>query len=332
MAGMSASTSGAAVAEPVLVLADVLAAQRRVTGRVRRTPVVEVERDGLPGAARYWLKLEYLQHTGSFKARGATNRILAALEAGALPEAGVVAASGGNAGLAVAYAARAVGARAEVFVPTSAPAVKVAKLRALGAEVIQVGTEYAVAYDAACERRAATGALLCHAYDQPEICAGQGTVGLELLDQVPDVETVVVAVGGGGLMAGITTAVHGSARVVGVEPEAAPTLHAALAAGRPVDVDVAGVAADSLGARRLGDIAFAAATATSVTSVLVPDDAITRARQLLWDRWRIVVEHGAATAIAALLDGAYRPADGERVAVVLCGANTDPADLGPPAA
>jgi threonine dehydratase len=307
--------------------ADVEAAERRVAGRVRRTAVAAAEPGAFTPDGCCWLKLEYTQHTGSFNARGAFNRILAAQERGELPDAGVVVASGGNAGLAVAYAAAAVGAPAEVFVPTTAPAMKVAKLEALGAKVVQVGGEYAIAYEAAVQRQLTTGALLCHAYDQPDICAGQGTVGLEVLDQVPDVTTVVVAVGGGGLMAGIATAVHGRARVVAVEPETIPTLHAALAAGHPVDVDVSGVAADSLGARRVGDSAFGVATSPGVTSALVSDDAIVRARQVLWDRWRIVVEHGAAAALAALLDGAFRPESEENVVVVLCGANTDPADL-----
>jgi threonine dehydratase len=174
--------------------------------------------------------------------------------------------------------------------------------------------------------------VYCHAYDQPEVCAGAGTLGLELLEQVADaggaVDTVLVAVGGGGLMAGVATAVAGRARVVGVEPTGAPTLHAALAAGAPVDVEVSGVAADSLGARRLGANAWDVAQRTGVGSVLVDDAALVDARRQVWDRYRVVVETGAAAPMAALLSGAYVPADGERVAVVLCGANTDPSDLG----
>ena len=296
------------------------AAAARIAGHVRTTPVMETA----PGL---WLKLEQTQHTGSFKARGAFNRILTATETGELPGSGVVAASGGNAGLAVAYAAAALGVPAEVYVPTTAPEVKVRKLAALGATVRQVGAIYRDAYDAARKREAETGALFCHAYDQPEICAGQGTLGLELLAQTGGVDTILIAVGGGGLMAGVAAAVEGRAKVVAVEPARIPTLHAALQAGEPVDVEVSGIAADSLGASRIGDIAFDVAVRTRVASVLVGDVDIVRARRGLWDHRRIVVEHGTAAALAALESGAYRPAPGERVAVVLCGANTDPSDL-----
>jgi threonine dehydratase len=307
---------------------DVQAAAVRLAGRIRVTPLAEADPGSFPPAGRVWLKLELLQHTGSFKVRGAFNRILSAAERGPLPAAGVVAASGGNAGLAVAYAAARHELPARVFVPAAAPAVKVARLRAYGADVVQAGSCYAEAYESAAKHAADVGALLCHAYDQPEVCAGQGTLGRELLEQSGgELDTVLVAVGGGGLMAGIAAATEGRARVVGVEPVTIPTLHAALAAGRPVDVEVSGVAADALGATRLGDIAFAVATRTGVRSVLVDDADIIAARRLLWDRYRLAVEHGAAAAVAALLSGAYRPADGERVAVVLCGANTDPASL-----
>ncbi|MEJ3746238.1 threonine/serine dehydratase [Actinomycetes bacterium KLBMP 9797] len=292
---------------------DVEAAAARIAGRVRRTPVL---------ASDHWLKLEFLQHSGSFKARGAFHRILRALEAGDVPAAGVVAASGGNHGAAVAYAARTLGLPAEIWVPTTTPPVKVDRLRRLGAAVVQHGSEYAVAYEAASKRAIDTGALFCHAYDHPDVCAGQGTVGLELLDQAPGLDTVLLAVGGGGLMAGVAAALEGRARVVAVEPATAPTLHAALAAGGPVDVDVSGVAADSLGARRLGTIAYQVAARTSVTSLLVTDDQIVEARQLLWDRYRVAVEHGTAAAYAALEHAAYRPSPNEQVAVLLCGANT----------
>ncbi|HEY2671972.1 MAG TPA: threonine/serine dehydratase [Rugosimonospora sp.] len=307
-------------------LEDVEAAARRIDARVRRTPVVRVEGGAFGFAYPTWLKLEYLQHTGSFKARGAMNRLLAAAETGGLGD-GVVAASGGNAGLAVAYAAGTLGVPAEVYVPLTAPQVKVRKLKALGAEVRQVGAEYAEANAAAVERAAQTGALFCHAYDQPEICAGQGTLALEMLDQVDRLDTVILAVGGGGLLAGVAAALRGRARVVGVEPETIPTLHAALAAGHPVDVDVSGIAADSLGARRLGDIAYRVAVDTGVRSVLVADQDLVEARRLLWEQCRIAVEHGTAAALAALVTGAYRPEPGERVGVLVCGANTDPADL-----
>ncbi|MES9537409.1 serine/threonine dehydratase [Actinomadura sp. NPDC000600] len=307
---------------------DVQAAARRVAGRVRRTPMIEVEPDPLAPAGRMWLKLELTQHTGSFKARGAFNHILAAREEGRLPETGVVAASGGNAGLAFAYAAARAGVPAEVYVPETAPAVKVARLRALGAAVVQVGTRYAEAQEAATKRAADTGALFCHAYDLPEVCAGQGTLGAEVLEQTGgEVDTVLLAIGGGGLMAGVATALEGRARVIGVEPVTIPTLERALHAGRPVDVEVSGIAADSLGATRLGEIAFAVASRTGVRPVLVTDEAIIEARRFVWEEYRLVVEHGTATAVAALRSGAYRPAPGERVVVVLCGANTDPSDL-----
>ncbi|MGH3738551.1 MAG: serine/threonine dehydratase, partial [Micromonosporaceae bacterium] len=259
--------------------------------------------------------------------RGAHNRILAAVEAGTLTGAGVVAASGGNAGLAVAHVAQRLGIAAEVYVPGTAPRHKVAALSALGATVRQVGDQYADAYAAAVAQAERTGALFCHPYDQPEICAGQGSLGLELLDEVPALDTVVLAVGGGGLMAGVAAALEGHARVVGVEPQTIPTLHTALRSGGPVDVEVSGIAADSLGARRLGTIAYQVAVRTGVRSVLVPETAIVEARRLLWQRWRLVIEHGAATAVAALLTGAYRPETDERAAVLLCGGNTDPRDL-----
>jgi threonine dehydratase len=319
-------TAVRAHAGAMISTSDVERAAERIRGRVRRTPVFAD--DGV------WFKLEQLQHTGSFKARGAFNRIIAA---GSLSAAGVVTASGGNAGLAVAHAAREFGLAARVYVPVTAPAVKVAKLRQLGAAVELTGEKYADAYDAAVKHAANSGALFCHAYDQPEICAGQGTIGLELLADIDGLDTILVAVGGGGLLAGIAAAVEGRARVVGVEPRTAPTLNAALAAGEPVPVEVSGVAADSLGASRLGDIAYAVATRTDAGSVLVDDAAIVDAQAALWDRYRLALEPGGATAFAALLGGAYRPAPGERVAVLLCGANTDPATLtfptaAPPAA
>lgn len=312
----------------VITRHDVEAAAVRIAGRVRRTPVAEADPGTFAPAGQVWLKLEYLQHAGAFKARGAFNRILSAAQAGGLPPVGVIAASGGNAGLAVAYAARTLGLAAEVYVPATAPEVKVAKLRRLGAAVVQHGGQYADAYEAAAKRAADTGALLCHAYDQPEVCAGAGTVGLELAGQVRgELDTVVLAVGGGGLMAGVATALDGRATVVAVEPETAPTLRAALTAGGPVDVEVSGVAADSLGARRVGTIAYDVAVRTGVRSVLVSDEAIVAARRRLWEQHRIAVEHGSAAAFAALATGAYQPAAGERVAVLLCGANTSPADL-----
>jgi threonine dehydratase len=312
----------------MITKSDIQAARQRIAGRVRMTPLVAVDpgRFGSPGPV--WFKLEQIQHSGSFKARGAYNRILSAAERGELPEIGVVAASGGNHGLAVAFVAAQNKTPARIYVPENAPAVKVAKLHKLGAEVIQVGQKYADAYEAGAKYAVEAGALFCHAYDQPDICAGQGTLGVELLEQTDgELDTILVAVGGGGLLAGIAAATEGQVRVVGVEPSSAPTLHSALAAGRPVDVPVSGVAADSLGATRAGDIAFEVARRTGARSVLVSDDDIVAARAMLWNEWRLVVEHGAAASLAALLAGAYQPAPGERIVVLLCGGNTDPGDL-----
>jgi threonine dehydratase len=307
----------------VLKRDDVLAAQVRTFPFVRRTP-------SLAGAAGLdvTLKCEFMQVTGVFKARGAFNRQLAAQARGELdPAIGIAVASGGNAGLANSYAANKLGVPACVFVPTTAPAVKVARIRQYGAQVRQVGADYAEASDAAMEYVADTGALHCHAYDQLEIAAGAGVIAEEILADDPEIDTIVVAVGGGGLFAGLAAAAEGRARVVAVEPTAIPTLRSALEHGEPVDVAVSGVAADSLGAKRIGRIAFDVAQRTSPVSVLVEDQQIIDARVLLWQRFRVVVEAGAAAAYAALTSGAYQPTDHERVAVILCGANTDLATL-----
>lgn len=298
---------------------DVEGAAARIAGQVRRTPVFQAE----PGV---WLKLEGMQHSGSFKVRGALNRVLAAREAGEA-SGGVIAASGGNHGLAVAYAARALGIPAEIYVPEITSPVKVAGLRELGAVVRQTGRFYAEALEAATKRAAEIGALEIHAYDHPDVVAGQGTVGLEILEQIGGVDTVLVAVGGGGLIAGVATALRGHAKVVGVEPERCPTLHHALRAGRPVPVDVSGVAADALGASVAGSIAVDVAAAEGIAVVLVGDEAIVEARRALWRSCRVAVEPAGAAAYAALRSGAYRPEPGESVAVVVCGANTDPATL-----
>ncbi|WP_431909788.1 threonine/serine dehydratase [Nonomuraea jabiensis] len=310
---------------------DVLAAASRIDGLVLRTPVLEVS----PGV---FFKLELLQHSGSFKVRGAFNRMLSA---GELPPSGVIAASGGNHGLAVAYAARALGVRAEIFVPEVTSPVKVAGLEALGAHITQTGAIYSEAAEAAAKRAAESGALVVHAYDQAEVVAGQGTTGLEIVEQTGGVDTVVVAVGGGGFASGITLGtsgppVPGSAvkpgsgpRIIAVEPERIPTLHEALRAGHPVPVEVGGVAADALGATKIGTIAFEILSSPRVESVLVTDEAIVEARRTLWARHRVAAEPAGATAYAALLTGAYTPAPGERVAVVLCGSNTDPSTLTP---
>ncbi|MDX3453603.1 threonine/serine dehydratase [Streptomyces sp. ME02-8801-2C] len=315
-----------------LTYGDIESAAARIAGRVR--PVTLAPADpaprSTPGAYELWLALEFMQHTGSFKARGAQNFLQSHRDAGTLPDAGVTIASGGNAGLACAWAARQQGVPATVFLPATAPEVKVAKLRSYGADVRLTGTEYAEAL-AACEHFAAsTGALASHAYDHPLIAAGAGTLLEEIHARLPDLDTVVVAVGGGGLFTGVATAAgHHGIRTVAVEPRNCRALNAAVEAGHPVDVPVNSVAADSLGARRTSEMALTTAQQADVHSILVPDEQIIRARQYLWADRRVAVEHGAATALAALTgpDAAYSPSPGERVAVVLCGANTDPGDL-----
>jgi threonine dehydratase len=240
----------------------------------------------------------------------------------------VIAASGGNHGVAVAYAAHRLGVPATIFVPTIAAPAKLKRIRDSGAEVIVSGSNYAEALTLSMERATASGALVIHAYDQPEVILGQGTLGLELIDQAPGLDTVLVAVGGGGLIGGIALAFSGSGtRVIGVEPVLAPTLHDALAAGRPVPVEVAGIATDSLGAREVGSLAFQILQDQGVRSLLVEEDAIRAAQRVLWRELRIVAEPGGATALAALLAKHYQPQPGERVGVVLCGGNTDPAGV-----
>lgn len=299
----------------------ITAAATRIAPYLRRTPVLALESDafGLPG--QITLKLEFLQVTGSFKPRGAFNRFLSAR----IPQAGVIAASGGNHGLAVAHAARRLGVPAAIFVPTITAPTKLQRIRDADAEVVVGGATYAEALAASTARAEASGALVVHAYDQPEVILGQGTVGLELMEQAPALDTVLVAVGGGGLIAGIALAyAQSGTRVIGVEPVLAPTLREALAAGRPVPVAVSGVAADSLGAREAGALALAIARDHVVRVLLVEDEAIRAAQRALWRELRIVVEPGGAAAFAALLCGTYRADPDERVGLVLCGGNTDP--------
>jgi len=302
---------------------DVVEASRRIEGRVRRTPTLELGRGVVGTHGRVALKLEHLQYTGSFKPRGAFNKLLSSN----VPSAGVIAASGGNFGLAVAYAARSLGCSAEIFVPSTSPAAKIDRVVREGASVTIVEGLYDDAARVCSERASTTGALLLHPFDQREVVAGQGTIGIELAEQVADADTVLVAVGGGGLIAGIAAWYAGDVRVIGVEPSRSRCMHAALAEGHPVDVDVSSVAADSLGARRVGDIAFSVASRFVHDVVLVEDDAIMQAQRRLWADARIVAEPGAAAALGALLTGAYRPRPGEHVAVVVCGANCDPSDV-----
>jgi threonine dehydratase len=312
----------------------VKSAADRITGVVRPIVVSELDSGEIRGGEnhpyRVWLAHEYLQHTGSFKARGALNFLVAHRQAGALPPTGVTIASGGNAALACAWAARREGVPATVFVPETAPAVKVAALHALGATVRQVGSEYAEAAAACAEFAARTGALASHAYDHPLIAAGAGTLLDEIYAQLPALDTIVVAAGGGGLFAGVATAAaeHGI-RSVAVEPRHCHALHAALAAGEPVDAPVDSIAADALGARRATGMAVRAALGRDARSVLVDDADIVAARRDLWRDRRIAVEWGGATALAAVTSEppSYAPGLGEQVCVVLCGANTDPADL-----
>ncbi len=299
--------------------AEIEAASKRITGYVRTTPIIHLEADAWDSAAHLTLKLEQLQHTGSFKTRGAFNRILT----NHVPAAGVIAASGGNHGVAVAYVARKLGYRAEIFVPEVCSPVKVKRLQDYGAHVTITGATYAEALIASQMRAAQTGALVVHAYDQPEVVAGQGTLGYELAQQAPELDTLLVAVGGGGLIGGIAAWFAGSVRIIGVEPEAAPTLTSALQAGHPVDVEVGGVAADSLGARRIGTLAFSLVQQYVDRVVLVKDESIRTAQRTLWNDLRIIAEPGGATATAALLSGAYQPAPGERVGIVVCGGNAD---------
>jgi threonine dehydratase len=266
------------------------------------------------------LKLELLQNTGSFKSRGAFSRMLGA----PIPDAGVVAASGGNHGAAVAYAAQILAVKAEIFVPSGTPRTKVARIASYGARVVQGGETYAEALAASRLRQAETGALEVHAYDHHDVLAGQGTVGRELEHDSPELTHILVAAGGGGLIGGVAAWYAGSAEVVSVEPEGCPSLHDALLAGRPVDAPVGGIAADSLGARTVGAVMFPVAQRFVSASVLVPDEAIAAAQRLLWDKFRLVVEPGGATAAAALISGRFRPAEGARVGVIVCGANTDP--------
>lgn len=298
-------------------------AAARIAPHVRETPVMALERGAFGAAAPVTLKLELLQHTGSFKPRGAFNRILSSR----VPEAGVIAASGGNHGLATAFAARSLGHRAEIFVPEISSPVKIARLRSYGATVHVGGAAYADAFAASETRVKETGALVVHAYDQPEVLAGQGTVGREFERQSPDLDTILVAVGGGGLIGGIGAWYRGRAKIVGVEPEAAPTLARALEAGVPVDVATGGVAADSLGAKRAGALMFVVAQQHIAGVVLVPDDAIRAAQRALWENLRIAAEPGGAAALAALLSGAYRPQASERIGVLVCGGNVDPSQL-----
>ena len=287
---------------------------------IRRTPVVDVDGAdvGLAGF-RLTFKLELLQRAGSFKTRGAFTNLLTR----EVPAAGVVAASGGNHGTAVAFAAMTLKTAAKIFVPTISSPAKIARIQSYGADLVVGGDRYADALAASEAWAARSGALQVHAFDQIETLLGQGSVGLELESQTPDLDTVLVAVGGGGLIGGIAAWYRGAARVVAVEPEGAPTLHDAMRAGRPVDAPAGSIAADSLAPRRVGELMFPIAREWVDRVVLVTDDAIRAAQQTMWDALRLVVEPGGAAAFAALHSGAYVPRAGERIGIVVSGGNTE---------
>lgn len=308
--------------------ATITAAAARIAGDVRRTPLLRLRGAALGvGCAGLWLKLEHLQIGGSFKARGMFNRMRSL----PVPAAGVIVASGGNAGIAVAQAAKALRVPCEVFVPEMATEAKRAALRLLGAQVVVQGAAYADALAACLQRQRETGALLMHAYDQPEVVAGAGTLAAEIEAQMeadgglPD--RVLVSVGGGGLIAGVAAWFESRCRVEALEPVGSPTLHAAREAGEPVDVNVGGLAADALGARRIGHIAWPICQRHVAAAHLLPEAAITEAQRLLWRELRLAVEPAAALPLAALRCGAVKPEPDERIALVLCGANFDPSSL-----
>ncbi|MER8768139.1 threonine/serine dehydratase [Mesorhizobium sp. M0923] len=300
----------------------IAAMEPRIRPFVRHTPVLRVDmadfdRPPLPVD----LKLECLQHSGSFKARGAFTNLLER----PVPAVGVVAASGGNHGAAVAYAAMRLGHKATIFVPEVSPPAKLDRIRGYGAELIVGGARYAEALAASESFAEKSGALQIHAFNQEETLVGQGTLGLEIEADLPKLDTLLVAVGGGGLIGGIAAWFSGRIRIIAVEPEGAPTLHRAFEAGRPVDAPTEGIAADSLAPKRVGEMMFPIAEAFVERSILVGDGDIIAAQAALWDHVRIISEPGGAAAFAALLSGRYRPAVGERVAVLVCGANANPA-------
>ena len=297
---------------------EITAAAARIKGHVLRTPVATVNSFGLGYPIQ--IKLEHMQHTGTFKARGAFNTLLSK----SVPPAGLVAASGGNHGAAVAFAAKKLGHNARIYVPEMAGPSKIGLIRDAGADLQVVPGAYANALEQALAWEAETGAMQIHAYDAPETVIGQGTCAMEWDQQGLDADTVLVAVGGGGLIGGTMAWLDGLRRVIAVEPETSCALNAALDAGKPVDVDVSGVAANALGARRVGDICFDLAMSTGTDSLLVTDEAILIAQRLIWKELRQLVEPAGATALAALISGAYVPAPNEKVAVLICGANVSP--------
>ncbi|KIC33017.1 threonine/serine dehydratase [Leisingera sp. ANG-S5] len=301
---------------------EVKAAAERIRPHVQQTPVMQTRGFGLDYPVE--LKLEHMQHTGSFKARGAFNTLLSQ----EVPAGGLVAASGGNHGAAVAHAAHQLGHRARIYVPEMAGPAKISLIERTGADLQVVPGAYANALEQAQAYEAETGAMQVHAYDAPATVAGQGTCFAEWQAQGLQADTLLIAVGGGGLIAGALAWFQGARKIIAVEPETSCALNAALAAGQPVDVEVSGVAANALGAKQIGNICFELAAAQGVTSLTVPDSAITQAQTALWRERRILVEPAGATALASLMCGAYRPEPGERVAVLVCGGNIAPDPLG----
>jgi threonine dehydratase len=296
-----------------------------IAPHLRRTPVIEIDGADIDLAGRrITLKLELMQHSGSFKARGAFTNLLTRN----VPAAGVVAASGGNHGAAVAFAAMRCGVPAKIFVPRISSPAKINRIRDYGADLVVGGERYADALAASEAWAAQSGAMNAHAFDQIETLLGQGTIGLELDEQAPQLDTLLVAVGGGGLIGGIAAWYAGRVKVIGVEPELAPTLFKALAAGKPVDAEAGGIAADSLAPRRVGEHVFAIAARHVERVVLVPDEAIRNAQETLWRLLRVVAEPGGAAAFSALISGRYQPRPGERVGVMVSGGNTVAVDFG----
>lgn len=301
---------------------DVERASRRIAGLVRRTPVID--------HGELVLKLELLQHAGSFKPRGAANRVLAERDRGHLPAAGVITASGGNHGAAVAYVSQAIGISAEVFVPSMSPQIKHDNVARFGATLRVVAGYYDDAQIAADARQRESGALMVHPFDHADTVAGQGTMARELEDQIGGFDTIVVATGGGGFVAGQAAWLRDRARVVSVEPELSQSLRAALQAGRPVDVGVSGLGSDSMGAKRVGDAPWVMIRQFVDEAVVVSEEDLRAAQRELWQQFRLVTEPGGAAALAAIRSGAYRPSPDERVVVVVCGSNCDPADVSEP--
>jgi threonine dehydratase len=323
--GVTDTTAPGLATTRELTAGAVAEVRSRIGRYLRQTPVVRLDRAefGL-AAGPLTLKLEQLQHSGSFKARGAFANLLLRV----VPAAGVAAASGGNHGAAVAYAASVLGVPARIFVPEVSSPAKISRIRGYGADLVVEGATYSDSLAVSERWVADSGALPVHAFNQPETVLGAGTLGLELRRQAPDVTTVLCSVGGGGLLSGLAVAGDGQVRVVGVEPEGAPTMTAALAAGRPVDAATGSVAVDSLAPRQVGELTLALVSERAHGVVLVSDEAILQAQQLLWDKLRVVAEPGGCTSLAALLSGRYLPGPGESVAVVISGANTTAVSFG----